>query len=104
MDTPSTSHSNTSSTSVLVLTPRTSKFVSPQRLSGDMKKHKVTKILGSGTKNRYVRRPYIVCAAGKKRSGSSFMCAESLVPLHFGQCFQKYHTCVKYYNFCFQVM
>lgn len=95
-DTSSTSQSNTSSTSVLVPTPRTQKFDSPQRLSGDMKKHKVTRILGSGKKNRYVRRPCKVCSAGKKRSESSFMCAECLVPLHLGQCFEKYHTCLKY--------
>ncbi|KAL2714360.1 piggyBac transposable element-derived protein 4-like isoform X1 [Vespula squamosa] len=43
-------HSNTLSTSILVPTSRTPKFDSPQRLSGDMKKHKVNRILGSGEK------------------------------------------------------
>lgn len=83
-------------TSVLVPTPRTSKYDHSQRLSGDMKKHNVTRIIGSGNKNRYVRRPCKVCSTSKKRSESSFMCSLCQVPLHLGKCFEKYHTSHKY--------
>lgn len=79
-------------TSPLLPTPRTSKYDHPQRLSGDIKKHNATRIIGSGNKNRYVRRPCKVCSASKKRSESSFMCSLCQVPLHLGKCF----TCLKY--------
>lgn len=88
-------------TSALVPTLRTSKYDHPQRLSGDIKKHNGTRIIKSGNKNRYVRRPCKVCSASKKRSESRFILSLCLVLLLLGKCFEKYHTTLKYLYFSF---
>ena len=78
-------------------TPRVPHEDPPGRLSGDMRKHVLEKIVGSErSKVKYPARKCHVCAAHKKRSETRYICKFCLVPLHKGQCFQRYHT-LKHY-------
>jgi len=64
----------------------------PGRLLGDMRKHVLEKIVGSERgKRKYPARRCHVCAAHKKRSEIRYICKFCLVPLHKGECFQRYH-------------
>ena len=69
----------------------------PGRLSGDMRKHVLEKIVGSERgKRKYPARRCHVCAAHKQRGETRYICKFCLVPLHKGECFQRYHT-LKHY-------
>jgi len=78
-------------------TPRVPHEDPPGRLSGDMQKHVLEKIVGSERgKRKYSDRRCHVCAAHKQRSETQYICKFCLVPLHKGECFQRYHT-LKHY-------
>jgi len=78
-------------------TPRVPHEDPPGRLSGDMQKHVLEKIVGSEWgKRKYTARRCHVCAAHKQRSETWYICKFWLVPLHKGECFQRYHT-LKHY-------
>jgi len=78
-------------------TPRVPHEDPPGRLSGDMRKQVLEKIVGSKRgKRKYPARRCHVCAAHKQRSETWYICKFSLVPLHKGYCFQRYHT-LKHY-------
>ena len=78
-------------------TPRVPHEDPPGRLSGDMRKHVLEKTVGSEWgKRKYPARRCHVCAAHKKRSETRTICKFCLVPLHKGECFQRYHT-LKHY-------
>ena len=63
----------------------------PGRLSGDMWKRVLQKIVGSERGERkYPARRCHVCAAHKQRSETRYICKFCLVPLHKGECFQRY--------------
>ena len=65
----------------------------PGRLSGDMWKHVLEKTVGNERgKRKYPARRCHVCAANKKRSETQYIGKFCLVPLHKGECFQRYHT------------
>jgi len=69
----------------------------PGRLSGDMRKHVLEKTVGSKRgKRKYPARRCHVCAAHKQRRETRYICKFCLVPLHKGECFQRYHT-LKHY-------
>jgi len=69
----------------------------PGRFSGDMRKHVLEKIVGSERgKRKYRARRCHVCAAHKQRNETWYICKFSLVSLHKGECFQRYHT-LKHY-------
>ncbi|XP_015190455.1 PREDICTED: piggyBac transposable element-derived protein 4-like [Polistes dominula] len=67
----------------------------PGRLSMDMRKHVLEKIVGTG-KKKNPQRQCRVCAAKKVRSETYFMCNFCGVPLHRGKCFERYHTVKNY--------
>lgn len=67
----------------------------PGRLSMDMRKHILEKIVGAG-KKKNPQKQCRVCAAKKVRSETCFMCSFCRVPLHRGKCFERYHTVKKY--------
>jgi hypothetical protein len=65
----------------------------PGRLLGDMRKHVHKKILKSEEgKRKYPVRSCHVCATHKKRSETRCIYKFCLVPLHKGECFQRFHT------------
>jgi hypothetical protein len=74
-------------------TPRRPHVDPPGRLSGDMRKHTLTKIVKSEhSKGKHPSRQCRVCAVHKKRSMTVYICKFCVMPLHKGECFQKYHT------------
>lgn len=78
-------------------TPRRPSSDPPGRLSGDMRKHVLDKIVGKEEgKRKYPARRCHVCATHKKRSETRYICKFCGVPLHKGECFQRYHT-LKHY-------
>jgi hypothetical protein len=69
----------------------------PGRLSGDMRKHILTKIVKSEHfKGKNPPRRCRVCVVHKKMGRTTFMCKFCVMPLHRGECFVKYHT-LKHY-------
>ncbi|PNF33715.1 hypothetical protein B7P43_G11435 [Cryptotermes secundus] len=63
------------------------------RLSGDMRKHSLVKIVKSEhSKGKHPSRQCLVCAVHRKRSMTAYICKFCVMPLHKGECFQKYHT------------
>jgi len=67
------------------------------RLLVDMRKHELEKFVGCERgKRKYPARGCHVCAAHKKRSETQYICKFCLVPLHKGECFQRYHTLQHY--------
>ncbi|EFN76604.1 PiggyBac transposable element-derived protein 4, partial [Harpegnathos saltator] len=76
-------------------TTETEESESVNRLCPEMRQHKIVRIIGKG-RIKNPRRPCRVCTASKKRSSTSFMCSSCNVPLHAGECFEKYHTKSKY--------
>jgi len=71
-------------------TPRVPHEDPPGRLSGDMRKHVLEKTVGSEQgKRKYPARRCHVCE-------TRYICKFCLVPLHKGECFQRYHT-IKHY-------
>jgi len=78
-------------------TPRGPKQDPPGRLTGDLRIHKLEKIVAGGEgKKKYPSRQCKVCAAHKKRSETRYICKFCVVPLHKGSCFEKYHTVKNY--------
>jgi hypothetical protein len=80
-------------------TPRKPHGELPGRLLGDMYKHVLEKIVKSEEgKRKYPARRCHVCATHKKkkRAETRYICKFCLVPLHKGECFQRYHT-LKHY-------
>jgi hypothetical protein len=66
-------------------------------LSGDLWKHVLEKILKSEEgKRKYSARRCHICATHKRRSETRYMFKFCLVPLHKGECFQRYHTLKQY--------
>jgi hypothetical protein len=65
---------------------------SPGRLSGDMRKHTLVRIVKSEHSKKYAGRQCRACAVHKKRSETAYVCNFCVVPLHKGECFQRYHT------------
>jgi len=49
-------------------------------------------------KRKYPARRCHVCAAHKKRSETWYICKLCLLPLHKGECFQRYHTLKHYWS------
>jgi len=91
------SDKDTARTGTSSQTPRVPHEDPPGRLSGDMRKHVLEKIVGSECgKRKYPARRCHVCAADKKRSETRYICKFCLVPLHKGECFQRYHTLQHY--------
>ncbi|PNF26451.1 hypothetical protein B7P43_G16256, partial [Cryptotermes secundus] len=73
-------------------TPRRPHFDPPGRLSGDMRKHTLAKIVKSEHfKRKQPSRQCHVCAIHKKRR-TAYICKFCVMPLHRGECFEKYHT------------
>ena len=68
----------------------------PGRLSGDMRKNVLEKIVGSERGKRKYPVRWHVCAAHKKRGETRYICKFCLVPLHKGESFQRYHTLQHY--------
>ncbi|PNF18235.1 hypothetical protein B7P43_G16768 [Cryptotermes secundus] len=80
-------------------TPRRPHVDPPGRLSGDMQKHTLVKIVMSEqSMGKYPSRQCRVCAVHKKRSKTSYICKFCVMPLHRGECFQKYHTLKHFYE------
>ena len=80
-------------------TPRVPHEDPPGRLLGDIRKRKrvLEKTVGSERgKRKYPGRRCHVCAAHKQRSETRYSCKFCLLPLHKGECFQRYHT-LKHY-------
>lgn len=76
-------------------TPRAPHQDPPGRLlGGEVKKHKLQAIV-TGNK-KYPSKPCRVCAAHKKRKETRYICSFCTVPLHKGECFERYHT-LKHY-------
>lgn len=75
-------------------TRRTPKMDHPDRLT-NLKKHKLIKIVSNG-KSKMPQRQCRVCASKKIRSRTCFICVFCSVPLHKGDCYQRYHTLKKY--------
>jgi len=67
----------------------------PGRLSMDMRKHILEKIVGAG-KKKNPQRQCRVCAVKNVRSETCFICSFCRVPLHRGKCFERYHTVKNY--------
>jgi hypothetical protein len=66
---------------------------SPGRLSGDMWKHTLVKIVkNEHSKGKHPCRQCRVCSVHKKRSMTAYICKFCVMPLHKGECLQKYHT------------
>ncbi|PNF17797.1 hypothetical protein B7P43_G06890 [Cryptotermes secundus] len=73
-------------------TPRRPHVDTPGRLSGDMQKHTLIKIVKSEhSKGKHPSRQCRVCAVHKKRTMTVYIC-KCVMLLHKGECFQKYHT------------
>jgi hypothetical protein len=73
--------------------PRKPKFDPPGQLSGDMRIRTLVKIVKSGhSKRKHPTRQCRVCAVHKKRSETAYICKFCIMPLHRGECFEKYHT------------
>jgi hypothetical protein len=63
----------------------------------DMRKHVFGKILKSEHgKRTYPARQCYVCTVHKKKCQTRYICEFCVVPLHKGECFQRYHT-LKYF-------
>ncbi|XP_017762744.1 PREDICTED: piggyBac transposable element-derived protein 4-like [Eufriesea mexicana] len=75
-------------------TRRAPKLDHPGRLS-NFGKHKLVNIVTSGRSVK-PQRQCRVCAVQKKRSRTCFVCKFCNVPLHKGDCFERYHTLKKY--------
>jgi hypothetical protein len=61
----------------------------PGRLSGDMRKNTLVKIVkGEHAKGKHPVRHCCVCASHKKRSATAYICKFCAMPLHKGECFQ----------------
>ncbi|XP_022914576.2 piggyBac transposable element-derived protein 4-like [Onthophagus taurus] len=75
-------------------TRRAPKLDNPGRLA-NFGKHKLINIVTSG-KSVKPQRQCRVCAVRKKRSRTCFVCKFCNVPLHKGDCFERYHTLKKY--------
>ncbi|PNF30291.1 hypothetical protein B7P43_G15295 [Cryptotermes secundus] len=74
-------------------TPRRPHVKPPGRLSGDMRKHILMKIVKSEhAKGKQPSRRCRVCTVHNKRNMTVYMCKFCVMPLHKGECFQKYHT------------
>ena len=74
-------------------TPRVPHEDPPGRLSGDMRKDVVEKTVGSERgKRKYPARKCHACDAHKERRETRYICKFCSVPLHKGECFQRYHT------------
>ncbi|XP_069702803.1 uncharacterized protein [Periplaneta americana] len=67
----------------------------PERLNGSMSDHKLEAIIRVG-KKKYPQKPCRVCAVHKLRKDTRYICSFCKVPLHKGQCFERYHTVKKY--------
>ena len=76
----------------VVPTPRGPVSDPPGRLSGDLKKHKIVKIVAGGEgKNKYPQRQCRVCKVHKKRSETRYICEFCVMPLHRGACFESHY-------------
>ncbi|XP_014472553.1 PREDICTED: piggyBac transposable element-derived protein 4-like [Dinoponera quadriceps] len=75
-------------------TRRTPRLDHPGRLS-NFGKHKLINIVTSGRSVK-PQRQCRVCTIKKKRSRTCFVCKFCNVPLHKGDCFERYHTLKKY--------
>jgi hypothetical protein len=65
----------------------------PGRLSGDMRKHTLVRLVkGEHAKGKHPVRQCRVCASHMKRSATACISKFCVMPLHKGECFQKYHT------------
>jgi hypothetical protein len=65
----------------------------PVQLLGDMWKHTLVRIVKSEhSMKKYAGRQCRVRAVHKKRSGTAYMCNFCVVPLHKGECFQRYQN------------
>ncbi|PNF28867.1 hypothetical protein B7P43_G04424 [Cryptotermes secundus] len=65
----------------------------PGRLSGDMQKHILVKIVKSEyCKKKHPSRHCRVCAEHKKKSRTAYMCNFCVIPLHKGEFLQRYQT------------
>jgi hypothetical protein len=74
-------------------TPRRPHVDPPGWLSGDMRKHTHVKIVkGEHAKRKHPVRQCRVFASHKKRSATAYICKFCVMPLHKGECFQKYHS------------
>ena len=61
-------------------------------------KHALEKIVGSEWgKRKYPARRCHVCAFHKQGSETWYICKFCLVPLHKGECFQRYYRTLKHY-------
>lgn len=76
-------------------TPRKPLQDPPDRLSGDMRMHTLEQIIGKG-KQKYPCRKCAVCLAHMIRSETRYICKFCVVPLHKGECFERYHTMERY--------
>ena len=85
----STNKSNTSEP-----TKRTPRSGHPERLSC-IKKHKLIRIVISG-KSKTPQKLCRVCASKKIRSRTCFVCKFCNIPLHKGDCYERYHTLKNY--------
>lgn len=66
----------------------------PERLSC-IKKHELIRIVTSG-KSKKPQKQCRVCASKKIRSRTCFVCKFCNIPLHKGDCYERYHTLNKY--------
>ncbi|CAK9833059.1 hypothetical protein ANTRET_LOCUS9797 [Anthophora retusa] len=73
----------------------TSRQDSNLRLLADLRKHKLEKITTT-SKVKYPTRKCRVCAAHKIRGETRYICSFCKVALHKGDCFERYHTIIKY--------
>lgn len=71
-------------------TRRTSRFDHPGRLL-NFGKHKLINTVTNG-RSKKPQKQCRVCAIKKKRSRTCFVCKFCNVPLHKGDCFERYHT------------
>jgi hypothetical protein len=86
-------------------TPRGNKQDLPGRFSGDLRLHKLEKIVAGGEeRKKYPARQCKLCAAPKKRSETRYICKFCVGLLHNGFCFQKYHSVMNYYTFYMQYL
>lgn len=76
-------------------TRRTPRQDPPERLSQDMRKHKLVPIVTNGNKT-YPQRRCRVCSVNKKSGYTRYVCESCNVPLHKFTCFERYHTLKKY--------
>jgi len=71
----------------------------PGRLSGDVRKHVLEKIVANERgKRKYPAWRCHVFAAHKKRCETRYICMFCLEPLHKEECIQRYHTLQHYYG------